>query len=218
LIGLIFVLIFFQNRGCSWLPSNRVKNAFLDRIIVVSDAEMSHLKKSGIDVDDLIGVLNDGEVNFSESITEGDFKVYSVSKEVDGLGEKNFFFTLPAESFITEVHYSENSASEVENTTKGYGSIIHFPKDDNLVYIDSTESLKCAMGKLGLKNSNHVYQFLKKNGRVDFSNTDFNIKPKAKQCLVFKNEKGIEIGINAIWYKNKIDITSIFSDSLESCP
>ena len=43
-IGLFFVAFFFQNRGCSWLPSNRVKNAILDRLIVVSDETESTMK------------------------------------------------------------------------------------------------------------------------------------------------------------------------------
>ena len=69
-IGLIFVFVFFQNRGCSWLPSNRVKNSFLDRVIVVPVDQMDYLKSKGITEKDLVQVLNDGEVNFSESKKE----------------------------------------------------------------------------------------------------------------------------------------------------
>jgi hypothetical protein len=44
-IGLVFVIFFFQNRGCSWLPSNRVKNSILDRLVVASDETLEILKK-----------------------------------------------------------------------------------------------------------------------------------------------------------------------------
>ena len=33
-IGLIMVIFFFQNRGCSWLPENKVKETILRKIII----------------------------------------------------------------------------------------------------------------------------------------------------------------------------------------
>ena len=53
-IGLIFVFIFFQNRGCSWLPGNRVKNTVLERVMVVNDETAKAFAKKGLTKKDAI--------------------------------------------------------------------------------------------------------------------------------------------------------------------
>jgi hypothetical protein len=49
---------------------------------------------------------------------------------------------------------------------------------------------------------------MQKNGRIDFSKTNYLQRPKAEQYIEFKNAKNQKIGAKAIWYKNKINITS----------
>ena len=112
-IGLLFVFIFFQNRGCSWLPGNRVKNSILDRLLVVSDETAEILKKRGVNKKELIQFLNDGDVIFGESEKDKDDKVYVIEK--DG---KKYLFTLPFESCIAEVQLG-NKASEAKTSTEG---------------------------------------------------------------------------------------------------
>ena len=51
--GLVFVIFFFQNRGCSWLPDNRVKNSILDRVLVLPETEAVQMKKFGLTKKDL---------------------------------------------------------------------------------------------------------------------------------------------------------------------
>ena len=51
--GLVFVIFFFQNRGCSWLPDNRVKNSILDRVLVLPETESVQMKKYGLTKKDL---------------------------------------------------------------------------------------------------------------------------------------------------------------------
>jgi len=193
-IGLVFVIVFFQNRGCSWLPSNRVKNSFLERLIVLPESQKALMLSKNLTEKDIINVLNDGDVNFEKSIKHGK-------------GVIRFYFTLPRESFISEVMMSAPSASKVRNTTTGYGDIIHFPKDDNLVYVDTTKLVTCQQNELGLLNPLDIYKLLKKSGRVDFSKTNYNKYPKAEQYLEFTDKKNRVIGTKSIWYKNKINIT-----------
>lgn len=203
-IGLIFVFVFFQNRGCSWLPSNRVKNSFLDRLIVVPVDEMDVLKAKGLTEKDLVQVLNDGEVNFTESKKEGNPQVYSMEKEFKGKGKLKFYFSLPKESFISEIHFSEKSAKDVDNTTEGLGEIIHFPKDNDLVFVDSQSLLK----KAELKDTKQILRLIKLNGMIDFEATNLKATPKPEHLIIFKDNKGRRIGAKAVWYKNKIDISS----------
>ena len=200
-IGMIFVFFFFQNRGCSWLPGNRVKNSILDRLVVVSDSTTNELKKRGISDDFIISALNDGDVDFNGSQKHGDSKVYVIEKDGERLN-----FTLPYESFLTEVTLDADSKDAATSTT-GQGRIIHFPLDENLVYPDSNSVVTCQQDVLGLINPKDILKLLKEDGKVDFSKTDLNIRPKPEQYLIFKKDDK-EIGIKAIWYKNKVNVTS----------
>ena len=217
-IGLVFVFIFFQNRGCSWLPSNRVKNAFLDRLIVVSDGQLKLLKASGVSEDDIIQVLNDGDVDFGESDTEGDLKVYKLSKNLEGKGVVNFFFSLPNESFISEVYVSEGRVTDIKNSTKGFGNIIHYPNDDHMLFLDSSEIMNCRIKALGFKDADALFKVIKKEGKIDFSKTNFSKKPKAIQHITIFEGQRQKFGLKAIWYKNKINVIAIESDSTIQCP
>ena len=216
-IGLVFVLIFFQNRGCSWLPSNRIKNSFLDRVIVLPEKEASTLKKLHLTHKDIINVLNDGEVVFSKSLKKGTTKVYHLAKEFDSKGLLHFFFTLPDESFISEVHISEQKATQVKNTTSGSGKILHFPKDDNLVFVDSSQFVTCQQSELGLVNPIDILKLMKKQSTIDFSKTDYKATPKAVQYIQFHDKKHRLIGAHAIWYKNKINITDFVLPFKSNC-
>lgn len=215
-IGLFFVFFFFQNRGCSWLPANRVKNSFLDRVIVLPESQLKLMREKNLTKEDIINVLNDGEVVFDKSAKQGQTKVYLIEKEFDSKGAISFFFTLPKESFISEVHFaaktaqnvSEKAAYKVKNSTSGFGEILHFPKEENLIFVDTAKFVTCQQEALGLINALDIFSMIKKNGRIDFSKTQYGIRPKPEQFLVFNDKKNREIGCKAIWYKNKINITA----------
>jgi hypothetical protein len=194
-IGLIFVFLFFQNRGCSWLPGNRVKNTILDRSIVIPDIE------KGIDKATILELLNDGDVNFKKSKKEGNPKVYLIEK-----GDKSLCFTLPTESFISEVRSPKQDISKIENSTKGFGKFIFFPNDNELVFVDTTYVLNCQKLEIGLGDSRMIFKRLKETGKIDFSKSNFNLKPKPEHFLIFEDKKGREIGVKTDWYKNKINI------------
>lgn len=207
-IGLIFVVFFFQNRGCSWLPGNRVKNSILDRVLVLPDTESAQLKKYGLTKKDLTLVLNDGEVLFDESKKSGNPKVYVIEKEISSKGKMKFFFTLAEESFISEIHFSEKNAKKSKNTTEGTGELIFFPADKNLVYPDSSSLVSCQQEVLGLINPKDILKLLKKSGKIDFAKSNLSASPKPEHYLTFTDKKGRLIGSKVIWYKNKLNITT----------
>ncbi len=209
-LGLIFVAFFFQNRGCSWMPSNRVKNAVLDRLIVVSDATESVLKNKGLSKDDIVQVLNDGDVDFGKSQKEGDSKVYMMEKE--GVF---YAFTLPHESFVSEVFVTDD-VSTVQNSVDGFGNIIHYPADESLVYPDSSKVVSCQQETLSLINPKDILKLIKESGKIDFSKTNFDQRPKAEHFIEFKQEDEV-IGAKVIWYKNKLNITDMSSEKTKDC-
>jgi len=219
-IGLLFVVFFFQNRGCSWLPANRVKNSILERVLVVPDAEMEILKAKGISKKDLIQVLNDGDVDFERSAKRGNPQVYELLKEFNGK-EMSFYFTLPEESFISEIHFSESNARKVKNTAEGFGTIIRFPADEDLVIVDEGKKLTCIQEKMGFINPKIILKCFVTSGKIDFSKSKLRKQPKAIQTIAFKDLSGRKAEAEAIWYKNKINITSLnvsFANDCEGYP
>lgn len=209
-IGMLFLTFFFQNRGCTWLPSNRVKNSILDRVIVVPEGTMTVMIKKGLTKEDIVLVLNDGDVNFGESDKEHDAKAYVIEKD-----DTRFTFTLPFESFISEVHINDEKSSAFV-TKEGFGDIIHFPADENLVYPDSSRVVSCYQEKLGLVNPKDILERMKESGKVDFAKSNLASRPKPIQFITFIND-GKSVGISSIWYKNKINITSFEAESVPDC-
>lgn len=209
-IGLLFVIFFFNNRGCSWLPGNRVKNTVLDRLIVVSLETQQKMEQRGMDEQDLLEVLNDGEVLFSESDKNSDSKIYLIEK--DGV---RYAFTLPYESFVSEAFIGVKSKN-IKPTPEGMGVIIHFPKDEDIIYPDSLASVTCQQNKLGLISPRDILKLLKASGRIDFAKTKLGERPKPVHYLVFTKD-GKEVGAKAIWYKNKVNITRFESELISDC-
>jgi hypothetical protein len=183
------------------LPDNRVKNSILDRVIVVQSDVEKELKSKDIDQQEIIALLNDGDVDFSKSKKEGEFKIYLVSKD-----NVKLYFTLPHESFISEVRLANVSVNSVKTSTKGTGRLIHFPKDNELVFADTTKLVSCQQQAFGMIENRKILKSLKKNGIIDFEKSDLKVKPKALQYLFFNDSKGRKIGASAVWYKNKISI------------
>lgn len=206
-IGLIFVFFFFQNRGCSWLPDNRVKNSILDRVLVISDEEAPKLAAKGITNEAVIEMLNTGKVNFRKSRKDTGSKVYFIEKD-----NVQLYFTLPEEGFISEVKLADQPVSKIRNTASGFGKLIRFPQDDDMVFADTLAKITCQLEKAGLLQTNLIQKSLEAGGTIDFSKSDFKLRSrsatveglKPMQYLWFNDPKGRKTGTQAVWYKNKI--------------
>lgn len=212
-IGLIFVFIFFKNRGCSWLPSNRVKNTLLDRVIVIPESDLLALKKENIKIEDLKDILNNGVVSFNESSKHQNPKVYLIEKELNNSKYNKFYFTLPEESFISELRIEKPTS----NSTNEFGKLLFFPNDDNLIFVDSSSILNCQQEKLRLLNPKDILKLLKKNGRINFSKSHLNITPKPDHTLEITLDNNKKVNLSTIWYKNKINVTELKPETKLDC-
>ncbi len=209
-MGLVFIFFFFQNRGCSWLPSNRVKNAILDRLIVISDSTDLVLKEKGLSIEDILLALNEGDVEFDESDKDNESKMYIIEQD-----NVKYAFSLPFESFISEVQIRDKKKT-ITPTKIGFGNILHYPNDDYLVYPDSTKLVTCQQEALGLIEPKKILKLIKNSGRFNFEKSNLNQRPKPEHHITFKS-KGETVGAKIIWYKNKLNITSFVSEKTESC-
>ena len=216
-IGIVFVFFFFQNRGCTWLPSNRVKNSILDRVIVIGDEQEKLLAKHGISKDEVINFLNDGDVEFGKSKKAGNPQVYSLKKELNGK-QVELWFTLPANSFISEVQWPEGSIQKAGNTLKGTGEMIHFPNVKSMVYMGDEKYFLCQQDQLGLISTKEVFNRLKKTGHIDFTLSHLKTSPKAQHYIWFTTSSGKDVAAETIWNKEHIEFTHfILADSV-NCP
>lgn len=216
LIGLLFVFIFFQNRGCTWLPSNRVKNTIIGRVIVVNEKDHQQLKKLGISDKRIIHFLNDGDVDFGESKKQGNPKVYSITREVNGK-DVELWFTLPKDGYVAEVRIPKGSIFSVKNSTEGTGRMISFPKVESLVYLDSNRRLTCQQEKLGLIAPATVVKQMKKTGYIDFSRSEWNASPHPIQYIWFTNKKGVKVEAATHWYQEHIQIEEFKTEQPIDC-
>ena len=62
-LGLILVFFFFKNRGCSWLPDNRVKNIISERVLICDSATLVKLKKMKIYAS-IIESIDKADINY----------------------------------------------------------------------------------------------------------------------------------------------------------
>ena len=68
----------FGNRGCSWLPENRVKEQIEKGVLVRSDSMKCVLECNEISDDFVFELIEKGEVLFSESETQKEPKIYVI--------------------------------------------------------------------------------------------------------------------------------------------
>lgn len=210
-LGLIFVIFFFDNRGCSWLPGSRVKNTILGRILVVSEKDQKAYDKLNISDKEIVQFLNDGDLNIGASNTQGNPKVYEITKEIRGK-EIKLWFTLPNETFISEVVIPKGTIEEVRNTKEGTGRMIRFPLVDNLIFLKETDkSFNEEKKKLKLDDSKKVMYYLKKNGRIDFAASRLTDKPYPIQKIIFTTPTNQVVHASSYWFEEHVTIESFDS-------
>lgn len=199
-IGLIFVIFFFQNRGCSWTPNNRVKQAIVDRVVVINDDFKNEMTKRGITEKMIKSVIEKGEIDFKNSQKEGKPKVYNLYDDKLKLN-----FSLPENSFISEVSIGYGKVHGVKNSTKGKAKLFLFPNDNKLIYVDSITTGSPDYIQIGSPSNLILLKALKKDGEIDFEQTNFTTVPNANHYLTC-TVNGYKIGMKTFWYKDKINI------------
>ncbi len=207
-IGLIFVVFFFNNRGCSWTPSNRVKTALLQRIIALPESQTEAFAAKKITPKQLNKFIEEAEIDFGASNKTSANKFYKLTK-----GEKTLFFTLTNESFISSVFTHKPKQSDWK---KGKAKLVVFPNQKEFIFTDTTGSQRRIRAELGFKDDKQVWKQMQKNASVVYDNCDFINALKPEHYIVFQTKKGKEIATKSVWYKDKINISNyIIGDSLQ---
>lgn len=108
-LGVLVSIFFFRNRGCGWLPQNRVLDKINSSVILRSDSIDCVLKCHKITDEDVFFLLRDGDVVFKESNTQVEPKLYVIEgqRKADGSSFKLAFLLRDTTSVIDAVVSSE---------------------------------------------------------------------------------------------------------------
>ncbi len=202
--GTIIVILFFQNRGCSWLPDNRVKGAILERVLVVNELNEKEFKLLGINNEGVESFVNGGSVDFDKSSTHSNPKIYLV--ENNG---KSLYFVMPKESFVTELVPITQKLKEVKLSKEGKGVFLAFPKANEFLYVDTNRVLTCKQEELGMIQNSVILKKVIKTGYFDFKKSNLLAKRKLHYFAFPDKMKRGDIGLQALWYKDKMDVIGI---------
>lgn len=108
-LGILLSVFFFRNRGCGWLPQNRVLNSIANSVILRSDSVKCVMACHGISDEDVFVMLQHGDVMFKESNTQVTPKMYVIEGEKvsDGKSFKLAFLLRDSTTVIDAVVSSE---------------------------------------------------------------------------------------------------------------
>ena len=210
LIGTIFVSVLFKDRGCSWTPTNRVKNSIQDKIIVFPEDQIASLNALGLNKDNIYKFLVMGKVDFSNSLKDQDFfpKVYII-EENDSI-DKRLQFSLYEDSYISIVHVlGKGEAPKRYNHLEGYGEMARLPKDSALVFIDKSNYTQCKARGLASKDHQDIINAMKTSGRVNFTKSDLMLT-KAVQQIEFMQNDTLLVDAKTIWFESRITFKDFF--------
>ncbi|WP_107037631.1 hypothetical protein [Brumimicrobium mesophilum] len=202
LIGTIFVSILFRDRGCSWTPTNRVKNSIQDKIIVFPENQIKSFDALGLNKESIYKFLVEADVDFSNSLKDKFPKVYIV-EENDSI-DRRLQFSLYEDSYITIAHVlDKNEKPKRYEQLEGWGTMVRLPKDSALVFIDKSNYTQCKSRGLASTEQQDIVKALKSTGRVDFSRSDLMLT-KAVQQIQFVQSDTVEVNAKTIWFESRI--------------
>ena len=159
-IGLIIVLFFFQNRGCSWLPDNRVKNVINERIILCDSITNIKLAALEISKKNILDYINNAEVDFSESQKKGDPKVFKLLLKTIK-GEKNLYFLCFENTFYCEVFLNKKEINQTQQHLERK-IVLSIPDKGNYTpSIQNKDRNNKKLHKINIENQNQLIKKLK---------------------------------------------------------
>lgn len=140
-LGVIVVYFMFGNRGCAWLPGNRVKNMIGEKEIIAGDSILQALKCYDLNNDDIYALLkSEGNVEFTLSSTDTYPKVYYIKGEKENEMYWINFSLYDDKDFseVVGVGRANQSDCDVKNSNQRK-STIPLPHKDVIAILESQE-------------------------------------------------------------------------------
>lgn len=211
----------FGNRGCSWLPENRVKNMVGEKEIVVGDSVLAVMQCIGLDNDDIYELLKDaGEVEFSLSETHILPKTYYIEayKEDVLYWAKFALYEDKDLAEVTEVFVTGAAPCKV-NVTNEFYSTMPLPHEDVIAIIESHEfrilsDAECQMEYYKISEAD-LFEF-HKTASINIERSEPRLLPNS--YYVMEGEiNGMRYSIKYIIGENRTRIHSIVGSAPSDC-
>ncbi|MDA7803115.1 hypothetical protein N8987_00880 [Crocinitomix sp.] len=220
-IGMIFVYFMFGNRGCAWLPGNRVKNMVGEKEIIAGDSILATMECLDLNNDDIYELLkSDGNVEFTLSITDTYPKIYHIKGEKDDATYWAKFALYDQEdlSEVIAIERADKKACDitVSNETK---STIPLPHADVIAILESQEfriltEAECQLAAYGI-SMEKIKEF-HKTARIEIRNSAPRLSPNPYYYLEGQIE-GHTYHVKYIVGENRTRIAKIIGDSKTDC-
>jgi len=193
--GSIIVFFTFGNRGCSWLPGNRVKNMIGEKEIIIGDSIADIMTCTQIDNVAIYALLkSDGDVEFSLSETHQRPKIYYIQGEKDDRNYYAKFALYEQEPLSLEgAEYAEVVGLGWEDETQcsseksnSYKAVLPLPRADVMAILEAhefrfLERAKCDLDFYGLAESD-VLNF-HKTAEINMEQSEPRLEPNAYYIL-----------------------------------
>jgi hypothetical protein len=95
--------------------------------------------------------------------------------------------------------------------------LIHFPSNPSFIYLDTTAQLNCKLDVYGWKTDQKILNELKKHGAINFDKSTFDRITKPLHFLEIYTDSKDTVGLESIWYKEKVNVSRIFLKDSTRC-
>lgn len=201
MFGLLFVTLFFGNRGCTWLPENRVKASVFSQVIVIDTNAMV----DGFTDSMYVVAMADSKVNFGLSARQGEPKSYyfgNTSKK-----KKSVFFQVTFETDGVVAVCQTIAEDRKAKIAQGdhWFPIIHVPGDSN--FISFHEDVLSEINNLKITR-NQIHRALKNNGMAQTVHIDLDPDQRKIHRMIFAIGSQ-QYNIRARYFQNSLQLLGI---------
>jgi hypothetical protein len=207
-IGLVFVVLLFQQKGCSWTPGNRVKSAILERIVFIDSLDERYIKAHNISPKILRKFIENGTVSFLKSKRNGQEKLYHFHGTLGSDKSFNCLVGYREKSVVVDLDF-EHSDIKQYKPLAGFAKPFLYKKKN---WFSGKWNLYELKGMVPSSAPEKFTELFLKNGRLDCSKSRFDVQ-KPTSYLFFKNQFAKhhkqEYRMRTIWYQEKIEIKDL---------
>jgi hypothetical protein len=207
-IGLIFVVLLFQQKGCSWTPGNRVKSAILERIIFIDSLDEIYIKAHNISPKTLRKFIENGTVSFLKSKRNGQEKLYHFQGVLGSDKSFNCLVGYREKSVVVDLDFEHSDIKQYQPLI-GYAKPFLYKKKN---WFSGKWNLYELKGMVPSSAPEKFTELFLKNGSLDCSKSIFDGQ-KPTSYLIFTNQFAKhhkqEYRLRTIWYQEKIEIKDL---------
>lgn len=207
-IGLVFVLLLFQQKGCSWTPGNRVKSAILERIVFIDSLDAVYTKAHNITPKTLRKFIENGTVSFLKSKRNGQEKLYHFHGTLGSEKSFNCLIGYREKSVVVDVDFEHSDIKQYKPLVGLAKPFLYKEKN----WFSGKWELYDLKGMVASSAPEKFTSLFFENGLLDCKKSSFTEK-KPITFISFKNKLNDthqqQYMLKTIWYQEKIEIKDL---------